>query len=485
MRAAKSNDLWRRLFRRNDRKLRSIRVQFSNVTELGGGTLIFSHPINLICGENGVGKSAAIWTLVKALRADANLDGAHKQHRPKPASGNIDLAEITFGVENNGSFQEQSSQFEVLANSGDAPYVSLIDPGMQVPHLLAALRSDANLQDLVEGVQPIEVAGEELQDLRELAGKDYSAVHIYEIDDYGGMPVFPYLEVEYAGVKYNSLMMGLGEFSLIYVFWKLRSLPNNSVVLMEEPESFAAPRSQRALIDYLAQVADRGGHLCILSSHSGTIAERIPNEAIQLFSRDGQQVTITTNPAPRLLVDRIGLYLRRRFAGLVEDDAARAFCRALVEQLDPRVAADLDILISGSNGEISDALKKIKPDPNERLVLVGIYDGDQRNAVPKDLAWPTVCLPGETNPDSELRNLVKSGSKDAIAKALGIPNDTLVVALGGLEGTDDHDWTNRLCAALRITVAQLFSRLVPMWAEADKAAASQFIADLRRALKLV
>lgn len=438
-----------------------------------------------MCGENGVGKSAAIWTLVKALGADANLDGAHKQHRPKPASGNIDHAEVTMYVEINGNFEEQTSQFAALTNSVDAPYVSLIDPGMQVPHLLTALRSDANLQDLVEGIQPIEVADEELQDLKELAGKDYSAVRIYEIDDYGGMPAFPYLEVEYAGIRYNSLMMGLGEFSLIYVFWKLRNLPRNSIVLMEEPESFAAPRSQRSLIDYLAQVTDRGGHLCILSSHSGTIAERIPNQAIQLFSRDGQQVAITINPAPRLLVDRIGFYSRRRFAGLVEDGAARAFCRALVEQLDPRVAADLDILISGSNGEISDALKKIKPDPNERLLLVGIYDGDQRNAIPKNLAWSTVCLPGSTNPDNELRNLVKNSMKDTIAKALGIPNNTLVAALSGLEGVDNHDWTNRLCETLRITIFQLFSSLVPLWTETNKAAADQFIADLRKSLKLV
>ncbi|MBK6294930.1 MAG: hypothetical protein IPF55_12025 [Rhodoferax sp.] len=253
---------------------------------------------------------------------------------------------------------------------------------------------------------------------------------------------------------------------------------------MEEPESFAAPRSQRALIDFLASIANDKGHFCIISSHSGVIAERIPNEAIQLCARNGQQVTFTPNPAPNLLVDRIAFYLRRRFASLVEDQAAKSFCRALTEYLDPRVAADLDIFVAGSNGEISTALKTIQPDSGERLLLVGVYDGDQKNSIPGDLKWPAICLPGGTNPDQIFRELVQRNATTQIAHALGFTDAQIVNALSGLEGTDNHDWTNRLCQSLDISIAQFFRKLVPLWISTNEELAQEFQRELRRSLKL-
>ncbi|CAN7617834.1 ATP-dependent nuclease [Acidovorax delafieldii] len=484
MRAAKSNDIWRVLFRRQDRKLLSLNIQYTNVVELGSGSLSFSHPINLICGENGVGKSAAIWTLVKGLGLDGNLDGSHKISRPKAESGTVNQATLKIRSNEATPPAEKICTFRDLIDTGAPPAV-LIDPGLQVPHLLTTLRKDANLLDLLEGVQPITIAGIELQQIRELAGKDYGVIQIYEIEDYAELPVFPYFVVNYGGHEYDSLKMGLGEFSLLYMYWKMRGLPPETLILLEEPESFAAPRSQRALIDYIASISNEKGHFFIISSHSGVIAERIPNDAIQLCARNGQQVTFTSNPAPHMLVDRIAFYLRRRFAALVEDHAAKAFCRALAEHLDPRVAADLDIFIAGSNGEIGTALKTINPDSNERLLLIGVYDGDQRNSLPNDLKWPAICLPGASNPDHTFRELVQNTDKNLIAQGLGIPLDLLINALSGLEGTDNHDWTNRLCQAIDISLSQLFRKLAPMWVAANERSAKVFQMELRRSLKLV
>jgi predicted ATPase len=483
VRAAKSNDIWRALFNRNDRKLLELSVQYSAVTELGSGVLSFSHPINLICGENGVGKSAAIWTLVNGLGLDGSLDGSHKLSRPKAESGTIKPASIKVKSSQPEPPTEKTCTFKDLVDGGAPPAV-LVDPGLQVPHLLTTLRRDTNLHDLLEGINPISIVDNELKQVRELAGKDYQSIHIYEIDDYAELPVFPYFIVNYGGSEYDSLKMGLGEFSLLYMYWKLRNLPHETLILLEEPESFAAPRSQRALIDFLASISNDKGHFCIISSHSGVIAERIPNEAIQLCARNGQQVTFTPNPAPQLLVDRIAFYLRRRFAALVEDQAAKAFCRALTEYLDSRVAADLDIFVAGSNGEIGTALRTIQPDGSERLLLVGVYDGDQKGSIPRDLNWPAICLPGGTNPDQIFRELVQKNTTTQIAHALGFTDAQIVNALSGLEGTDNHDWTNRLCQSLDISIANFFRKLVPIWVGANERMAREFQVALRKSLKL-
>jgi len=482
LRAAKSNDIWRKLFRRADRRIAGLKVEYADTLELGTGELLFKHPINLICGENGAGKSAALWIIAKALGIDRILDGSHRINRPKADTGTITRGIIYLNSVGHEP-QEQTLEDEFRTDVA-LQKLALIDTGTQIPHLLSALRSDTNPQDLIEGITPIDLKADEIAQIRQLTGKEYTKVDIYEIEDYAEFPLFPFFSATYGTATYSTTAMGLGEFALLYLYWKLRSLPAESVVLIEEPESFAAPRSQRVFIDFLAALCSIKGHFFILSSHSGIIAERIPNVAIQLCSRIADEVAFVSDPAPSLLADRISLYLRRRLIALVEDEAAKFFLRSIIEHLDARVGADVDILISGSSGKISSALKSILSNPQERPKLVGVFDADQGNAIETGLGWPTICLPGHSNPDEDMRHFLQSKAATAMAGLLRIDRNEYMVALGGLEGMDSHDWLKGLTEGLHISYRQFFQRVTPSWIAENSEMTSRFMKELRECFGL-
>jgi len=458
-------------------------MRYEDIAELGDGELEFNYPVNLVCGENGVGKSAALLLIARALGLTATLEGAHKEGPKKASTGAITASALQLRIDGNLQQLAVAEGIAILADAGEIR-AHFIDPGLQVPHILDRLRGDANPADLIEGVTPIDLTAEDKETIAELTGKKYEAVEIFEIDDYGGFEVFPFVRVRYAGVTYTAPEMGLGEFSLLYLYWKLRSLPENTVVLLEEPESFAAPRSQRALIDYLAYLCNEMGHLAIVSSHSGTIAERMPNRAISLCSRAGADVVFVRDPSPGLLVDRVALYLRRRLVLIVEDESARAFTRALIEQLDSRVAADLNVMVAGSNSEIASALRAIRPTQGEAIRFVGVLDGDQKDLIPTGVHWPTILLPGGRDPDFEMMQSVTKRTAGDLETLTKISSATWVMALSAAEGLDHHDWTKRMCDGLGLSLMQFARLAVPLWASDAGDAPEGFAKSLRAALGL-
>ena len=47
--------------------------------------------------------------------------------------------------------------------------------------------------------------------------------------------------------------MGLGEVSALYIYWCLSRAAENSILIVDEPETYLAHNSQSALIDVLAK----------------------------------------------------------------------------------------------------------------------------------------------------------------------------------------------------------------------------------------
>lgn len=485
LREAKIRDIWRDLYQKKDKRaLQTLDITFSGVAELGSGDFRFDNPINLICGENGVGKSAAIWLIARALQASFQAEGAHRFGPPRAQSGTIQQCLITIKTKGKTESLLPQEAKDKLSVNDVSPVFAIIDSGAQVPHLVDQLRSDSNPNDLIEGISPVKLEEEEIKKVNSISGKEYDSIQIFEIEDYGNLPLFPFFVVSYGATTYNSLSMGSGELALLMLFWKLRSLPHNSIALIEEPESFAAPRSQRGLTDYMAALCLEKGHMMIISSHSGTIAERIPNKAITLASRTRENVAFITDPSPRLLVERIALYIRNRFILLVEDSTALAFTKALITHLDSRVANDIDIFHCNSCSKVETVLQYLDSTHKERTKFVAVFDGDQRETPIKTLNWPHIFLPGKLDPDTELRTLVQNLSPDSLALLLHKQKHDLITLQSGIEGVDNHDWINNFVQQLGVHKISFAQKLIGEWVSKNPADTKQFADDLYSALGL-
>jgi energy-coupling factor transporter ATP-binding protein EcfA2 len=486
MRRAKTNDVWRELYKRRDFPVRSVRFAYADITALGSNSLELAGPMCLICGENGVGKTTLLRVLHRALvEGLPGWDDLQREFPPTAKSGAVTRLAVTIlDAEGIAASHLGAANFAEYRNSVEPPAeVVFLDTATTVPAILRLLRSDQNLGDLIEGVSPRALDGDDLNSVRQMVGRDYEKVEIFEISDYQEFERLPYFRVAAGGTSYSSESMGTGELALLLLFWVIQASPHRSVLLLEEPESFIAPRSQRIFIDWLATQILLKQCFVVLSTHSGIIAERFPPEAISLCTRAGASTVIQHRPPTHVLVERLGILSHRRCLVLVEDAAAQALAGALLRTLEPRLHIECDIVVAGSNGAITKALIGLPRITSKRIVAIGLLDGDQGGLDTTGVHWPIVLLPGTRGPEALLRDICSEARLPDLMTALGLTQVQLETALGGVEGANDHDWLVGLVTAIETSEAALFRSLVPLWVESHQADAEVFIQRLADAAR--
>ncbi len=94
------------------------------------------------------------------------------------------------------------------------------------------------------------------------------------------------------GYSYSENNMGFGEGRVLYTVDRLETSPEQSLFILEEPETSLHESAQHELAKYLIDVCHRRHHQIILSTHSSVILEALPAEARKLLTRDKDGVEL-------------------------------------------------------------------------------------------------------------------------------------------------------------------------------------------------
>jgi len=460
MRTARTSDYWRKVCSRPyESRLNSL--DYKNVTGIGQGQVPFGAGITALCGANGVGKTRLLETIYAALDPVTVADIPHRLRR-------LAGAEITAHVTIEGRDLAVVSRFDTenptVSDNAVEICVTLVDTAIESVRLISLFTEMKNLDEFLEALSPREAKPEELELLSYIVGRDYESCQTYEIDEYEEMQTFPYFRVTSGGIAYGSEAMGLGEMSLHLLHWHLARIPQGSILLIEEPETYISPRSQAAFSNVLARYSTEKSLWIILTTHSPEVVSQVPIEHVRLLFRQGGQVTVAPNPTELLLQTVLGI--RSRYSGvfLVEDKAAREFVLAWLGKLDPGLLQKFRVLDVGGDGEIKNALSKF-PKVGDWLKVVGIFDPDMRG-LEEEYNWPYTFLPGDGNPETMLRTFC-IGRGDAVAAQLGRAVCDVEIILASLEGLNHHDWFEDLSRNLGIGYGQLMGALFTIWFESE------------------
>ncbi|HBQ1916958.1 ATP-dependent nuclease [Klebsiella pneumoniae] len=98
--------------------------------------------------------------------------------------------------------------------------------------------------------------------------------------------------VERLGYSYSENNMGFGEGRVLYTVDVLESSPEQSLFVIEEPETSLHENAQYEFAKYLMDVCNRRKHQVILSTHSSVILNALPADARKLLIRDRSGVDI-------------------------------------------------------------------------------------------------------------------------------------------------------------------------------------------------
>jgi len=132
----------------------------------------------------------------------------------------------------------------------------------------------------------------------------------------------------YGGITYSEFNFGSGESSVLRMVADIESLPENSLVLIEEIENGLHPLAVRRMVEYLEDVAERKGIQSIFTTHSDYALDPLPSEAIWACLDGTVQQGKLSVEVLRAVSGRVD----RRLAVFVEDDFAGAWVTAVARE---------------------------------------------------------------------------------------------------------------------------------------------------------
>ena len=87
------------------------------------------------------------------------------------------------------------------------------------------------------------------------------------------------------GKQYSEYNSGSGEFIIASMVDKIQSVPSGGLLLLDEPEVSLHPGAQKRLICYILEMIKKKEIQVIITTHSTSIVENLPKEAIKCFRR--------------------------------------------------------------------------------------------------------------------------------------------------------------------------------------------------------
>ncbi|MET3351379.1 UNVERIFIED_ORG: putative ATPase [Arthrobacter sp. UYEF1] len=179
------------------------------------------------------------------------------------------------------------------------------------------------------------------------------------------------------GKRYSENHMGFGEGRIVYMVSLMERALNNSLFVLEEPETSLHGDAQRRLAQYLVDVCDRKGHQIILTTHSAAIMGEFGRESVVYLRRAPAGGLTATSGLSTYQIDS---YLQTRPADratiCVEDEFAATYAREVFRKHNPDLLAGANMVAMGSGQALPKGVAEFR---KAGLRVVGISDGDMKH----------------------------------------------------------------------------------------------------------
>jgi predicted ATPase len=401
-----------------------IKINIEKARSFSGKTITFDFPVTALVGPNGGGKTTL-------LGAAAIAYASVKPSRFFAKSGRFDASmknwkfefELIDKVVKPADTIRRTASFSNLKWSRDGASrdvaifgVSRTVPATERPEMLRFTggKFDANEDQIA--VVPADAAAA----VAKILDKDFSKFNFISTDLKGRVTLLAGETT--TGDAYSEFHFGAGESSIVRMVVQLESMPENSLILIEEIENGLHPLATIRLVEYLIELAERKKIQAIFTTHSNDALLPLPEKAIWAAVNGNLYQGKLEISSLRAISGQID----SRLAIFVED----AFARAWVEEI-----------LRGLNGIALDAIgvhamkgdgiaKRIHIDHNLNPAVkhpsVCILDGDSEQK--EDSGEKVFRLPGK-NPERYVF--------DQVLQSLDLTAGELAVAL--LKPYEQHD----------------------------------------------
>lgn len=216
-----------------------------------------------------------------------------------------------------------------------------------------------------------------------ILGRKYKSGKIIEHKLYRNEGYSVYFNSEFA--EYSEAFAGSGEVAVVRLVTEILRAPNFSLILLDEPEVSLHPGAQTRLKEFLLEQCKLKKHQVILNTHSPSLINGLPKEAIKVFhlNPNTNKFAVTPNLSADEAFFHIEYEIHRRPI-YVEDKLAKLLLSEILNEFGEATANLFEIEYHAGGAEI--IIKQIIPllcrndNPNDFV----IFDGDQKLCEPID-----------------------------------------------------------------------------------------------------
>jgi hypothetical protein len=205
-----------------------------------------------------------------------------------------------------------------------------------------------------------------------ILGKDVSGYSHVKMDEKGKITLLAGI-TEY-GTRYSEFHFGAGESSIIRMVIQIESLPDNSLVLVEELENGLHPIATFRMVEYLIDIAERKKVQVVFTTHSNDAILPLPSQAIW-SAIDGKvfQGKLDIH-ALRAITSQIDAKL----AIFTEDSFSRDWILAMLNTCE-NIAVDLiEVHAMNGDGTAVRINKYHNLNPSQKFPSICFIDGDSQ-----------------------------------------------------------------------------------------------------------
>ncbi len=278
------------------------------------------------------------------------------------------------------------------------------------------------------------------------------------------------ISVQRSGITYSEAHMGCGEGRSQFLINMLETLPEKSLVLIEEPETSLHPSAQHEFGRYLVDVVKRKHHQILLTTHSEFILETLPSKSRIYLKKTNEGIIaipgLTALQAKSLMSDGHVKALNV----LVEDPCAKEVLCEMVRRIDPDFLHSIGIYPSGDKDIIANTVRTLK---STGLPVAAVRDAD-KGASPTENIFK---LPGVQPPEKEL--FAHPAVKTYIQSNYGVDMDDFSARLNGV---NHHYWFEKLADYINKNEFALINEVAKVYAcSLPELEVSTLIAQLKEA----
>lgn len=136
------------------------------------------------------------------------------------------------------------------------------------------------------------------------------------------------------GMSYSEANAGSGENAIINMVCTVLSAPNNSLILLDEPEVSLHPSAQKKLKIFLLQIIKKYHHQIVLSTHSNVLIEGMPKDALKLFEMtENAKINVTNGVYSSEAFYNIKEEVKDKYLIICEDVSAKTLIEGVLRKM--------------------------------------------------------------------------------------------------------------------------------------------------------